>query len=351
MPFFNMRTLILTHPLGANYGGIMQCYALKTVLENMGHEVVVIDLRQYLPYYKRIIRSLMIAIGHPRYKKMKFEKMQKFIDKNFKLTSPFYNEKKLERYVEKNNIGAVFVGSDQVWNKNFAMRYGYAYFLSFVPSKVKKVAYAASIGTTTWEYDNEQTMKISNLLYAFSGISVREDLGVEMCKSNMKITPKLVLDPTFLLSDKFYSKISSSRIIKNKYIFVYWIWNKQMIENALSSIENIDQYEIVNLSMYEGNNFVSVEDGLSYIKYADIVITDSFHGCAFSIIFCKRFIYPTNEHVFDVRRASIFKMLSIDEARIGSADYFYEYDNINRVKQELIIEAMAYINMSLKKEY
>ena len=203
----------------------------------------------------------------------------------------------------------------------------------------------------TLTYDNEQTMKISNLLYAFSGISVREDLGVEMCKSNMKITPKLVLDPTFLLSDKFYSKISSSRIIKNKYIFVYWIWNKQMIENALSSIENIDQYEIVNLSMYEGNNFVSVEDWLSYIKYADIVITDSFHGCAFSIIFCKRFIYPTNEHVFDVRRASIFKMLSIDEARIGSADYFYEYDNINRVKQELIIEAMAYINMSLKKEY
>ena len=93
-----MRTLILTHPLGANYGGIMQCYALKTVLENMGHEVVVIDLRQYLPYYKRIIRSLMIAIGHPRYKKMKFEKMQKFIDKNFKLKGGIKNGKSKRRF-------------------------------------------------------------------------------------------------------------------------------------------------------------------------------------------------------------------------------------------------------------
>lgn len=345
-----MRTLILTHPLGANYGGIMQCYALKTVLENMGHEVTIIDLRQYLPYYKRIIRSLMITIGHPRYKNLKFAKMQKFVDENFKLTPPFYNEKKLGSYIKKNNIEAVFVGSDQVWNKNFAMGYGYSYFLSFVPNGVKKIAYAASIGTTIWEYDNEQTVKISNLLDTFSGVSVREDLGVGMCKSNTKITPELVLDPTLLLSDDFYSKISSPRIIKNKYIFVYWIWNKQMIEKALSSIENIDQYEIVNLSMYEGNNFVSVEDWLSYIKYADIVITDSFHGCAFSIIFCKRFIYPINECVFDVRRASIFKILSVEEEKIGSVHYFHEYDNINRVKKELIKEAIAYINTSLKKE-
>ena len=67
-----MNILILTHPLGTNYGGMLQCYALSTILERMGHNVEVMDRRTYLPVYKRVLRSFLSMVGHPRYNNPKF---------------------------------------------------------------------------------------------------------------------------------------------------------------------------------------------------------------------------------------------------------------------------------------
>lgn len=343
-----MKILILTHPLGTNYGGMMQCYALKTILELMGHTVEVANMQPPQPYVKRIIREALIWLNHPRYNSPKFKRMRRFLSQNFSLTKPIYTNSDLCKYIKTNKIDAVFVGSDQVWRKDFVNNYDdFAYFLNCAQTGVKRIAYAASFGHNIWEYNAQETKVIDRLLSTFNGVSVREDYGVEMCSTHTTTTPKLVLDPTFLIPDSHYSSIASQRLINKKYIFVYWLWNKSMIEKTLATIPNLEEYEVVNLSMYEGTDFVSVEDWLSYIKYADIIITDSFHGCAFSVIFSKRFIYPIREDIYDGRRESLFNMLSINHDKIGHSDYLREYEIINKRKNRLVDEAKTFINSSL----
>ena len=310
-----MRIGILTHPQGANYGGILQCYALSTYLKKLGHTPIVIRRESDKGFFLwTLIRNILIALHFPRYYNPnacdKTRLIHPFVEKYLTRTQPIRSQKQMKKVCEEYKLDAVIVGSDQVWRADYAMNFGYNYFLDFVPSNVKKLSYAASFGLSDWQYDLEQTNRIKHLLSSFSGVSVREENAVRLCEDNLGITPKFLLDPTMLLKAEDYEKIISPRIIKDKYVFVYWLGDKSLVANDIDNYKS-QGYRIVNINLRDEREQESVEDWLSYIKYADFIITDSFHGCVFSILFKKRFIVRMNKSGGTSRLESLFKMMGI----------------------------------------
>lgn len=307
-----MKIAVLTHPLGANYGGILQAWALSTYIESLGHQVVVLNRENDLPLLKRIVKNFLKTIGYKRYSNPKYAKLVRFVKQNINYSKVLSTDHQMSSYIKSHGIDIVIVGSDQVWRADFARKYGYNYFLDFVPEGVRKVSYAASFGLSNWNYDLEETKKIVELISKFVSVSVREDEGVALCHTYLGTEAHHVLDPTLLLSAEDYEKVTSKRIVPENYVFVYWLGGEDEKEEALAKAL-VEKKRIVDISLRGNETLLSVENWLSYIKYADIVVTDSFHGCVFSLLFHKTICLSQNNSGGNGRLKSLFKMLNIDK--------------------------------------
>lgn len=327
-----MKIGILTHPLVNNYGGILQCYALSTYLKKLGHTPIVIRRECDKDFFLwRIIRSVLKALHFPRYYHPNVcdrnKKIRPFIELYLKRTKPIPSQHGMKKICNEYNLDAVIVGSDQVWRSDYAMNFGYNYFLDFVPSNVVKLSYAASFGLNEWSYNIEQTKQIKKLLSTFSGVSVREENAVSLCKENLSITPEWLIDPTMLLLSEDYDAIVSPRKITEKYVFVYWLGDKTLVSKDMEYYRQMG-YKIIDINLRDEHEQDSIEDWLSYIKYADFVITDSFHGCVFSILFKKQFVVRMNQSGGTSRLVSLFKMFGISLPKNGLISPDYEHLDI-----------------------
>ena len=310
-----MKIGILTHPLHSNYGGILQCYALNTYLRKLGHDTVVIRRVYNKQFFlKRWLKYILRIIGVSRFRHKQSDNksinLSKFINSYIDYTTSVDSVHKMKCICRQYSLDAVIVGSDQVWREDFAMNYGYNYFLDFVPKNVIKLSYAASFGLSEWHYNSSQTSRIKKLLSEFCCVSVRELDGLKLCKENLGLTPAVLLDPTMLLAKVDYEKISSSRLVDEKYVFVYWLGDKNAIEDTISKYREAG-YKIINIQLRSNSILPSIEDWLSYIQFSDFVITDSFHGCVFSLIFNKNFYIRSNDSGGNGRLKSLFTLLDI----------------------------------------
>lgn len=321
-----MNIAILTHPLGANYGGVLQAFALSSYLQKQGHSVCVINRQPDLPLSKRLIKRILVALHHPRYNDPRYRHLTDFVKKHIPYSKPIWTSNQMRKYVQKNDINAVVVGSDQVWRQSFAMGYGYNYFLDFVPEGVIRCSYAASFGLDKWEYNDDQTSQVKKLLTDFTSVSVREDMGVKLCKS-ISIDAKHVLDPTLLLQPQDYTTVISPRLVKDNYVFVYWLGTNENKQRTLGNID-LKGKKKIEIEPRGGDVLASIEDWLSYIYYADRIITDSFHGCAFSILFQKQFTICANDSGGNGRLQSLFTMLGINPES-DLIDYSSVLDKLN----------------------
>lgn len=322
-----MKIAILTHPLGANYGGILQAYALSKYLQTLGHQVSVLNRQRNLPFLKRIIKVIFITLHFSRKNNPRYKHLVSFVKKNINYTKPLYTSGQITRHITKNGIKTAIVGSDQVWRADFAMDYGYNYFLDFGPAGMRKLAYAASLGLSEWKYTNNQTSNIKSLINDFFAISVREDEGVILCKKYLSVNAEQVLDPTMLLIIEDYANITSDRLVAEDYIFVYWLGNDEVKNKAMSSV-SLENKKIVDISLRGNETLISVQDWLSYIKYADSVITDSFHGCVFSILFKKQFNIFSNKSGGNGRLKSLFIALGIG-SKIQDNTQLIDYSKVS----------------------
>lgn len=334
-----MKIGILTHPLGANYGGILQAYALSVVLKDLGHSVTILRRDHDMPIYKRFIKQLLIAIKHPRYNSHKYIELRRFVDKNINESPVMYSSKQLGRYLEKENFGAVVVGSDQVWRADFALGFGYNYFLDFVPSHIKKISYAASFGLSSWNYDLNQTQYIKSLIERFSKVSVREYCGQKLCKDHLDYNAQVLLDPTMLLESSRYSQIASPRKMEKNYVYVYWLGNEQEKQQILKMYKGKN---IIDISLRQNESLASIEDWLSFIKYADRIITDSFHGCVFSVLFNRQFVMYVNKLGGFGRIESLYKLLEI-EYKLNDIYQDVDYKAVNEKIKVLRKESLKFL--------
>lgn len=336
-----MKIGILTHPQGSNYGGLLQCYALFTYLKKIGNEPIVIQRTYNKSFFIwEWIRSLLILLHFPRYYHPntvdRNVNIRPFIENYLVRTAPIDSQYQMKSVCKKYNLDVVIVGSDQVWRKSFAMKFGYNYFLDFVPDNVTRVSYAASFGLSEWLYSTSQTKAIKKLLSRFSGISVREEDGVSLLKQNLGIDSIQLLDPTLLLTAEDYEIITNRKLEKEKYVFVYWLGDKSLIAEDIKKFRS-QGYKVIELNLRDDQEQISVEDWLSYIKYADFVITDSFHGSVFSILFERQFTVFANASGGNGRISSLCSMLGIEP------EGYKDYSNMNIKLNNLRVKSIEYL--------
>ena len=193
--------------------------------------------------------------------------------------------------VRKENFCAIITGSDQVWRPKYNA-YLEDMYLKFVPKDVKKIAYAASFGVDNWEYSPKQTLKCTKIALRLDAVSVRELSGVDLCKRYFNVEAKCVLDPTILAGADAYKPLLKEFNGKN-YLFAYVLdltLEKEGLIRGLAKKNNLE----VKIASADDNASLSVQEWLTMIANADMVVTDSFHGTVFSILFHSEFYSIVN---------------------------------------------------------
>jgi hypothetical protein len=314
-----MKIAILTQPLGKNYGGIMQAWALQQVLKDMGHEPTTINRRSNaksiaFKITQLVYRYAMRAIGKrkgifnsDRHIQYATRNMQNFIDQHITMSEHMDNTTKIKKHFENRNYYAAIVGSDQTWRPSYSPNI-YNFFLDFIPNTcIKRISYASSFGVDHWEYSKLETIKCRELAQKFDAISVREHSGIHLCNLHLNTRAEAVLDPTLLLSSNDY--IRAFKLCKKQGkkdgLFTYILdvtQKKNALINTLEKTLDLTAYSNQPNS-YFGNSeseniqdyvFPKVESWIQAVFDSEFVLTDSFHGCAFSIIFNKPFIVLGN---------------------------------------------------------
>lgn len=338
---------ILTLPIAENYGGILQAVALYRFLYHQGHDVILIykkniEIKQFS--WRIFIRELLLKIpfyDFRGYKHLKNESKKRrdihrsFIENEiYKISKILHSKQELEEFANNENFDAVIVGSDQVWRKEYINdRYYKSYFLDFVDDKkTKKIAYAASFGKDHWEGLDDIT-DISKLMKEFNGISTRESSGIDICKNSFDYNnAQLVLDPTLLMNKTFYieeliSKYDTMNINKGGLV-TYFLDNTDQKNELVHLVQNslgIDQ--VFHLKGFNELKITyTVPQWLASIAYADFVITDSFHGMLFSIIFEKNFLVIGNRNRGIDRFISLLSLLNLQDKLIYNKNDFMMLD-------------------------
>lgn len=284
--------LTFQYPENRNFGAILQTYAHLALIKKINKYVEIID---YIPNdYKNMSLKIKLLT------KLESKWFKEFSDKFLKIS----NFESLENEDKKCDI--FIVGSDQVWRTKWLQEKVKHYFFDFVDENKKKIAYAASFGVDFWEGDKKLTEEIKPLIKRFDAISVREESGVNICKDIFGIDNAVcVLDPTLMISKEDYQPIlddwKDKSHLKEKYIAHMLLDDDEKLRRESQNIANYlkadinyikGRYKKIFWKSYFAYNKVS--QWLTYLKDAELVITDSFHCTVFSLIFHKKFIVVAN---------------------------------------------------------
>ena len=358
-----MKIAILTQPLHTNYGGNLQNFALQKVLTDMGHEPVTIDrhhtvklrTKLKLGYFKNLLMHFLKGTPKPLWKSYFSSKKEQaylrqditaFIDAYITKTPRLYSDKAVQAIFKENNFEAVIVGSDQCWRPMYSPNI-YTYYLDFLKDnkEIKKLAYAASFGTDQWEYTEEQTARCKKLIQQFDLVTVREKAAVNLVTEKLNKDAEFVLDPTLLLSKEDYIELFVGKNLPdNKGIYTYILddsdWKTQVVETAKETLGLPQFSNQHNKHTVNSEKIPSIESWIKGFADADFVVTDSFHGTVFSIIFNKPFISLVNVS----RGASRFESIlgEFDLMQRLASDFDQQYI------EALIEEAIAYDGVNQK---
>lgn len=346
-----MRIGILTLPLHVNYGGILQAYALQTVLEKLGHEIHVLEKKKFplklsgwkvpLVYAKRILGNFS-GKKYPVFYEQKFNREKPIIRKYTDLFIQKYihlAEYESFSLIKEGEYDVLIVGSDQIWRPKYYKPIEDAYLKFAKDWHVKRIAYATSFGTDGWEYSSIQTKNCSRLAKLFHAVSVREITGINMCEKYLGVNAQQVLDPTLLLNKEDYIKLfEEDKTPKREGTLLTYILDETLQKTML--VKNIARQE--NLIPFRVNSKAEnlfaplservqppVEQWIRGFYDAEFVVTDSFHACAFSILFHKPFVVYPNEQRGLSRFLSLLEILGLESRIMTSGKSYNKLAQIN----------------------
>lgn len=343
--------IIFGSTLNPNFGAIMTYYALYKVVEKAGYNVALANKPR--------------EIGLSNHSTIFFEKYTNLAPAE-------------QYYIRYNWMADIFlVGSDQLWNYMLFKNMGF--YLNFANSDKKKISYATSFGyhyLTMLEKAQNVYPVVNSLMKRFDAISVREDEGKTICAREHSVDATWVLDPVFLLQENDYNLISQNAGHKIRYSYVvsyclsgnskakdfysllYYISDFLGLPtiNMLSGRSDISDEQRKNINGYICED-LSMEEWLYNIQNSKFVVTDSFHGTCFSIIFQKNFIVFQNGRGLS-RLTSLLNLLGLEDRLIGSFDEIIgkenilnreiDYDKVNRILNIKRAESYIWLMNSLK---
>lgn len=351
-----MKIAIITLPLHTNYGGILQAYALQTVLQRMGHDVQHLQPKVEFPplhpawkmplvWSKRLLRKCFLGewklpiFEHPHRWMRRYTDV--FIHQHIVMRSLLDEEWNASL---AKDYDVFIVGSDQVWRPCYALPIE-RYFLSFLDDTGSnpRIAYAASFGTEICEFSAKQILDCSKLLQKFSFVSVREQSGVEICKQLFGVRASHLLDPTLLLSKDDYLKLIQNQKPSKGNLMVYVLDETPDIRLFISQIAASEKLVPFNANYSLGNRLgipqLPIENWLRGFVDAELIITDSFHACVFAIIFNKPFICLGNDERGMSRFHSLLDLFGLQHCLLNEKQSF-EISKINWEKVNLKLDQL-----------
>ena len=299
----NKKIATLTFHRAINYGAVFQTYALQKAIEKEGFESEVMDYRNPflealhnphdLSKYKTILHYVK-AITKNRVKRDNRKGFEAFRNEYIKISEKTYNAANIAQSQE--DYSAIIVGSDQVWNLNCTNQ-DEAYFLPFISDKNKKFSYAASMGVKLDTDSLKSTYK--RLTEGFGAISVREEQARNEL-DHIGVNATVCVDPTLLLDKTEWTMLAKkpdSFEAEKKYLLVYVIVETPSIFEKAKKIAKERNLELVyiNEGLIKKRAFrnlykLSPEEWLWVFSNASYIVTNSFHGTAFSLNFERNFI-------------------------------------------------------------
>ena len=327
-----LKVGILTLPVNNNYGGIIQLAALYNFIESNGYNVVWIDKKHSDNFVKFLLKKIIEV--NPLYKiydpnnfrtiKLFRTQVQDFFDEYITVkTDTVYRTHKLKKATEA--LDCIVVGSDQVWRYEYIKENYPTYFLDFASKETKKIAYAASFGKNKWDGSAHSLATIQTLIKRFDLVSTREISGVALCNDVFHYNKAVhALDPSFLPDIEFYTTMIESISFAHKIeLFNYVLDASSKSATIVKDVSNklnlnVDRIYLNNPS---GKSPNLIENWLAHFYYSDFVVTDSFHGLVFSIIFNKQFIIIGNHSRGLSRFNSLLKLLDLTDRLISVDDY------------------------------
>lgn len=376
-----MKIAILTQPLGHNYGGIMQAWALQTVLREKGHIVETIDrraarrgalmslLRLGLRLGRKFLRGSKQPVFLEKHIEIVSTNTREFIDTKLNISPAIYDDKSLMSYFFAGGFEAVVVGSDQVWRPAYSPNI-YNFFLDFLEKSdaktTKRIAYAASFGVDKWEFTPEQTKRCQGLAKRIDAISVREASGIELCSEHLDVAASKVLDPTLLLTREYYEDLcaKTESLQSSEYIYAYLLNKNSHKLGMVQQVADYFQLKAINFrgkaestasqtGGSESDPLPPVEQWLNGFRQARFVVTDSYHGAIFATIFQKPFLVLDNPGRGSSRFESLLAELNMSERFVKVSDANFDIEGLDRRPisaadlEELRSKSLAFLNENL----
>lgn len=350
-----------------NYGANLQAFALQEKLKDLGYKPTYINLSRpsHLTGFNKLKNRIWTPLRYLFGYADRLNKTRKFRNTYFSLSLNIKSEDELKNLP---TFDFYIVGSDQVWNPRLlSTTFGF-YFLSFAPKNSKKISYASSFGTNLIPHELDK--KYYNYLSEFCRISVRENYGKDYLES-IGIKSSVVLDPTLLLNqNKWLKFFDLESKIEKPYILCYVMTGDnngakyiRKISRMISRIEK-SKYNIVVIGDKEykklmpNNQLITnagVEDFLNYIYNASYVLTNSFHGTCFSLIFNKEFFSvlhkfnPLNSRITNLLESTelsdriIYSDTDVSTINLSKIDF----EKINKILNNLREESIKFLREAL----
>jgi hypothetical protein len=366
-----MKVGILTFPNSTSYGASLQMYALYKKVNELGHDAEVINyFNSFMKAEKHCINNSGLA-----FKDAVKRSVKRALHSRLKQAFLDFEKNKVRLYPRKPvsekpalfDIGkrydAVICGSDQVWNPEITDR-DLSYFLDFCGTGTRRISYAPSFGIDKFSDDFSDLIRSD--IGKFDALSVRENSGREYIKKEFGIDATIVCDPTMLLSAEDWSEIEEyCPLVKDDYILYYTIRRSDVLMNYCRELSKKTGLKIVIV----GGNFIkklknkdrnvkyatdiSPAQWLYLVHNAKYVVTNSFHGTAFSIIF-KRDFYIELSSLTNSRLANITNKFSLSDRIVCHSNCLHptscNYEKAENTLSELSSDSIEFLKKALRKE-
>ena len=339
-----MKVGILTFHDAHNYGAVLQAYALKKYIKKLGFDTKIINYHHFT-----------IPEGFPREREnetnysyadhiKRWDKFNQFIKELIDNEEKVYTT---EEELEKLDIDFWICGSDQIWNTDITGGINRGFFLDF-KTKGKKISYAVSMGIP--ELPKEQEEQFKNCINGIDNISVREETLKKYAEkfTNKPITQ--VVDPTLLLEENEYQElIEESKL--NNYLLIYALGPDDRLTQIAKKVAEKENLKIIEINDFKKENYfceqisdAGPKDFLTLIKNAKAIVTNSFHGTLFSILFEKEF-YTITRNNRNSRMESLLDIVNMRDRLIQNVD------EIEKVKEQDYKKAYISLQKEIDTKY
>jgi hypothetical protein len=353
------RVGVITFFNYCNYGAALQCFGLYETLRRLGHKVEYIDYT--CPFIgnpfglnslrkRGLVRYVYTAAGNlfyrPRHKS--FKAFRELIPH-----TEGVGPSDLARYADR--YDRYITGSDQVWNVKLT-DFDTSYFLDFVADSRKKLSYSASFGGD--HIDEGRRKQYTELLSDFQAISVREDYGKRIVQGLTAKEPAITLDPTLLLRHEDWDALAAEPVDTKPYIFVYQMGFSNTLIRAARQLKNATGYRLHYVPFPLGAPVagryhlrLGPKEWLALIRDAQYIVTDSYHGVVFALLFEKKFVVVAGGQHKNKRVVSLLTHLGLQD-RIMDDEFIdidadIDYEHVKELLEADRQESIAWLRSNV----